>query len=686
MVVRDSKNKLMSVLRWGLAVLVLLFAVFALRIPFFIYNLELDVLNSWQKMYTPPFKDSQVALVLWDENTAKSKNELFGRETLRSMHGFAINFLKQAKPRKVLFDISFNGGSDVNNPLSDQYMVDSLGGTDDVFSSTLVFLNDGKAGVGMDQQDAATQKALQRDVVTVDGIENFSQLRRYTYSGLVPPFKALIEGAPIHYYSAQGVDLTDTGMYQGADNSGVMQRWIPFTRYENLIFPHLVLGAVLDGERKLSLSPDGELKWKTGSVRLGPTQTPLMKWYGHNPAQGRRFFKEYSYWDIVTEGLNQSCRATPTLAECRKFSPHVTGISAKEFENKYVLIGVKIPNEDAHKGLYGPNYAGVYIVANQLENLLRDDFVRPAPLWLNLLSSLLFIALGVLCFFRVRSIVMSVTMLTALCLAAFSVMYQVYARLDIWLVYAHPMAFLMMFYAVGYTVRYVRAEQLRQQLRFAFGKYVSPVVMSNLEKNPEEALGLKGQRREVTLLFCDIRGFTTFSENNPPEVVQQFLSPYFAIMNRIIRVDYQGTISKLMGDAIMAYWGFPVEKQDHAYLAVSAALAMKEALIAWQADPDKPPLNIGIGLNTGEVMIGNIGSEDFLDFTVIGDAVNLASRLEGLNKEFGTNIIISESTYLLVKDRVEVRSLGEVKVKGKEQAIRIYEPLALKEAVLTAPV
>ncbi len=181
----------------------------------------------------------------------------------------------------------------------------------------------------------------------------------------------------------------------------------------------------------------------------------------------------------------------------------------------------------------------------------------------------------------------------------------------------------------------------------------------------------------MTFMFSDIRGFTAFSDQNEPEVVQTFLSQYFSTMNGIIMHQYRGSINKLIGDAIMAYWGFPLNNEDHAFLAVCAAMTMREAMQAWQSQQDKLPIHIGIGINTGDAVIGNIGSDDFMDFTVIGDAVNVASRLEGMNKEYGTTIIISAATYQKVQDRIEARSLGWCELKGKSEPVEIFEPLRI---------
>jgi adenylate cyclase len=233
-------------------------------------------------------------------------------------------------------------------------------------------------------------------------------------------------------------------------------------------------------------------------------------------------------------------------------------------------------------------------------------------------------------------------------------------------------------FAIGYIWRYRQSEKRKQQLRLAFAKYKSPAVMAEIEKNPE-SLQLGGQKRTLTVLFCDIRGFTQYSDQHPPEVVQAFLTRYFSLVNRIICTDFGGSIDKLMGDGIMAYWGFPLDDGSHAERAVSAALAMQQAVAQWRNDPANPPIHIGIGIHTGEVMIGNVGSDEFMDFTVIGSAVNMASRMESLNKELGTTILISEATKTAINGKFTTRSVGEQSLRGLNGTVIMFEPVAQTE-------
>ncbi|MEN2985935.1 MAG: adenylate/guanylate cyclase domain-containing protein [Thermodesulfovibrionaceae bacterium] len=194
---------------------------------------------------------------------------------------------------------------------------------------------------------------------------------------------------------------------------------------------------------------------------------------------------------------------------------------------------------------------------------------------------------------------------------------------------------------------------------------------------------LGGERRDVTVLFSDIRGFTALSEKIQPENVIELLNEYFAAMTEVI-FKWEGTLDKFIGDAIMVFWGAPLPQPDHAERAVRCAIEMSQKLRElckkWSYE-NKPTINIGIGINTGEVLVGNIGVEGKkMDYTVIGDHVNLASRLEGLNKEFNSEIIISEFTFQRIDNLIKkgafnpviFKELGEIRVKGREKTVRIY--------------
>jgi adenylate cyclase len=221
---------------------------------------------------------------------------------------------------------------------------------------------------------------------------------------------------------------------------------------------------------------------------------------------------------------------------------------------------------------------------------------------------------------------------------------------------------------------YVTADQEKRQVRAAFQHYLTRSVMEEMLKHPEK-LKLGGDKRELTVLFSDIRGFTTISERLAPEELVRTLNEYLTPMTQVV-FETEGTLDKYMGDALMAVWGAPLSQEDHALRACTAALRMLEELALlrkkWRAQ-GRPEIEIGIGINSGAMAVGNMGSDLRFDYTVMGDNVNLGSRLEGTNKEYGTRIIISQSTYSLVSGQVSARELGSVRVKGRTQPVVIYE-------------
>jgi adenylate cyclase len=316
---------------------------------------------------------------------------------------------------------------------------------------------------------------------------------------------------------------------------------------------------------------------------------------------------------------------------------------------------------------------GVEIHANALDNLLNNDFNRFAhrgivfPLILAI-SAGFGTAIGAT---RRQTVAVPIAVggiliVTAAGFAALSagiIAPTVAAATSILLTY------------VAITVYKFTAEQRQTaQLRATFGRYVSPQILDHILSHPE-SVHLGGERRDLTILFSDIRGFTTISESSEPEAVVEMLNEYLTRMVEIL-LEHGGTLDKFIGDAVMGFWNAPARDPDHPRHAVQCAIVMIEETARlrakWEAE-GKPAIRIGIGINTGDAVVGNIGAEKVFGYTVIGDAVNLASRLEGKNKDYGTEILISEFTKARIGDDFETVYLDEVRVKGKERAVRVYE-------------
>ena len=243
-----------------------------------------------------------------------------------------------------------------------------------------------------------------------------------------------------------------------------------------------------------------------------------------------------------------------------------------------------------------------------------------------------------------------------------------------WCPLAVPLVAIAIAFVADLSWQYFVEGREKRKVKRLFSRYVAKNVYEQLLADPSRAR-LGGTRRHMTVLFSDMRGFTALTEKGKPEHIVSQLNDYFTRMVKVL-FDHQGTLDKFVGDMVMALYGAPLDDPDHAEHAVQTALAMVRALDVLNAEWESfglPRLDIGIGINTGDMVAGNIGSEAIMSYTVIGDAVNLGARLESLNKEYGTRIIISDATRAQLKGQYDIRPLGSVTVKGKSQPVAIFE-------------
>jgi adenylate cyclase len=356
-------------------------------------------------------------------------------------------------------------------------------------------------------------------------------------------------------------------------------------------------------------------------------------------------------------------------------------VDLSEFDGKIALIGVTSPleHDDYTVPISSQDMPGVEIHANLAQSILTKNYLSYQDALSTVVIILIFALLAGFLMFKFK--IHIATILIAVIAIAYlflSVIYSFSSGIIMNILY--PLIAIVLVYIALVVIYYRTEEKSRKWITSVFGKYVSPVVIENLLKDPDK-LNLGGEKRDITIFFSDIRGFTTISEKLAPEELVHLLNEYLTEMTSII-IKNQGLVDKYMGDAIMAFWGAPLEQPNHAELACLSSLEMMEKLKELQKKWKKegiPSFDIGIGLNSGEAVVGNMGSSKRFDYTAMGDNVNLASRLEGLNKTYKTNIIISENTYKVVKDKFKTRKLGRVTVKGKKRAITIYELLARKK-------
>lgn len=345
------------------------------------------------------------------------------------------------------------------------------------------------------------------------------------------------------------------------------------------------------------------------------------------------------------------------------------------FTNKIVLIGATSPGLQDNYFVptsQGQAMPGVEIHAHIIQTLLTKKFLFETPLYLNILLIAIIISLISLStlFLKQRyTNTLAISLIFIYYLIAFIsfdngyILNLIYPPIAIILTYASLTSYL--FFAEG--------REKRKALK-AFKQYVSPDVIKHLFNNPSQ-LKLGGERRDVTIFFSDVRGFTSISEKLTPEQLVHTLNRYLTVMTDVI-IDKKGVVDKYIGDAIMAFWGAPLTNKNHANDAARTALNSLKKLKVLQKQFQKeglPHIDIGIGLNSGPAVIGNMGSTKRFDYTAMGDTVNLASRLESLTKQYGVRILISQQTHNKIKSNFLCRELDKVQVKGKKQAITIFE-------------
>jgi len=473
--------------------------------------------------------------------------------------------------------------------------------------------------------------------------------------------KVVDENAFIHAYVAvpnlEG--LTDAAENSGyfnsfPDSDGVI-RWAPLViKFQNDYYSPLAISVLLQ-----------YLDWPMLSIRIadfGVESVKLDKLVIPTDETGRllvnylgpaRSFPHYSVSDVLRGRL-----------------------SPDHFKDKIVLVGATATGiYDMRVTPFSSVYPGVEIHANVIDNILHQNFLIHSG-WTKFIDLCMILSLGLFVGIVIPRIKAAQGVLFILVLLAVFIVSNTYlfTRFNIWLNMIYPVMIMMTIYLAITVYRYVTEEREKKKIRGAFQYYLTASVITEMLKDPSK-LKLGGDKKALSVLFSDIRGFTTVSEALTPEELVHLLNEYLTVMTDIV-FKYDGLLDKYMGDAIMAVYGAPLDQPDHPLRACRTALEMMEALKKLQkkwADEGRPVLNIGVGINSGDMVVGNMGSQMRFDYTVMGDAVNLGSRLEGINKEYGTNIVISEYTYEAVKDVMLCRELDAVRVKGKKLPVRIYE-------------
>lgn len=363
-------------------------------------------------------------------------------------------------------------------------------------------------------------------------------------------------------------------------------------------------------------------------------------------------------------------------------------VRKEEITNRIVFLGATaIATYDIKNTPFSANMPGVEKNATVVENILTENFLKKSVGYIEIITLML---TGLIMGFVLPKLsAIKTALLSSIFLIGYTLAVVLFfSYMGLWVNFIYPAANIITISVVITGAKYFFEEKKAKEIRSMFSSYVSPKIVEELINNPEKAK-LGGVRKDVTVLFADIIGFTTLSERKSPEEVVDLLNEYFNEMTNII-FKWDGTLDKFVGDEIMAFWGAPVDQPNHAELAVRCALNMAHSLSKMQEKwmrEGKEVLDCGIGINTGEVIIGNIGATGKkMDYTVIGDHVNLAARVEKLTREYNAKIIVTEFTIghldALIKEGLfghyQLQERDNVRVKGKEKEVRIFELKGLK--------
>ena len=614
----------------------------------------------------PDRVSKDIVLVEIDDGSLQVLEPVIGRWPWpRALHALLVDYLARGNPKAIVIDVGF---------------------WEKEREGRYAFLGEEITG---EQSDRALAEAVQRagNVIVLADAVNQGQYpvdengKSLTREWSAPPYRlspvvqerALIQ-PPYDALTASAARLGTN--FLALEEGGSARRIAPFIRQGDRYLPSLGMAAALHA---LDVKPE-DVAVEDGLLRVRDRRIPLVGtrargddgvWrshptmminYGAPPTiGGERPYKSYSVSDLLKSQGQIIEGARPD-------------VDPTQFRNKIVFIGTSAAGlHDVFQTPFGEGVMpGIQLHATVTDSVLSNRFIRPAPDIYRVLAVILSaVAIGLTAAFLSFNVGSAITVAIALgwswlAVAAF--------RDGLWLNLFQPVLGMAIALFGGTTYRYFVEDREKRKVKKLFGRYVSKDVYNQLLEHPDRA-ELGGKRREMSVLFSDIRGFTTVTEKGNPEELVAQLNEYFSRMVDIV-FRHQGTVDKFVGDMVMALFGAPLDDPLHADHAVASAVDMVRELgdlnRKW-ATEGRAQLDIGVGINSGDMIAGNIGSSSIMSYTVIGDNVNLGSRLESLNKDYKTRIIISDATRARLSGAYDIRPLGDVVVKGKTKPVAIFE-------------
>ncbi|MBI1862325.1 MAG: adenylate/guanylate cyclase domain-containing protein [Deltaproteobacteria bacterium] len=597
---------------------------------------------------------SEVVVVDIDESSLKVMAPHFGRWPWpRHVYKELLSFLGQGEPRAVVFDVLFTEkmlGTDDDHQLFEMGL--GMGNV----SHGINLLDeraDGAKGLGTFPKDFPNKYAL-----TFKGSETF-------------PHHSFLDAVVHEDEFIPLLNRLHVATF-GEDDDGVFRRAPLLFPVGETWLPALTLGSLMLSSQA-TVTYDGQVAIQDGDkhYEIPVDDLGLMPIHYYRLGNDPKSVSIASIFDSYRH--LQMGEDLPAGA-----------VSPFEFKDKVVIVGASaVGLSDLKRSPIRSLYPGALVQATAVSNILTHDFLKTIPNWaLAAVATILVF----ICYLSILTIESFITKTGVVLLAC-----GVYATLSIWLFKYRSVdigLLLPLFLSAASTFEgllYLALVEGREKRRMqsTLSKYLSPEVTKTLIETGQDPHAEDGRQQEITILFTDIRSFTTISEAHPAPEVVHHLNNYLGRMTEII-FNEAGTLDKFVGDAIMAFWGAPLKNDQHAEFAVRCALKMAATVeqLRQEVGVDSPfAFKTGIGINTGSVVVGNIGSNRRLDYTVIGDNVNLAARIESVTKDFRSPILIGESTYNAVKDVIVCRVIDEnVQIKGKMQYIRLFQPLCEKSS------
>ncbi len=657
-------------------------AVFATALSLFIYSLNVDFIGLLEmKAYDLKVTargerpvSGQVVIVAIDEKSLKKE----GRWPWpRSRLARLIDSLTRSEVSAIGVDIFFPE-KDIYIPLAEVKEKISRGRFQNLDSRAMIRLLD---EVG--DSDSRFTEALEKSSRTVLSYFVFSS--REQTQGIFPEISrreldlldfsqySMIQmadankvSAPLRSIYAAGLSLPELVNAANSngyvsfvpEQDGVVRRLPMIQAYKEYVFPPFSLQVLKEGTgmpTTVRLSKNRVEEILLGNIMIPVTERGdfLINYYGP-----KGIFKYISATDVISGNVPK-----------------------EDLKGKIVLIGATATaTHDLHTTSYGPLNPGVEIHATVIENIINRDYLQ-RPAWIPMLDISITIGVGLLLgliglYFKAFA--------TALLLLVgiggyMATDYLLFSRYGLSVNSVYPV-FIQIFVYFSITLyRFMFEEKEKRFIKEAFSQYLAPAVVDRLVDNPQ-LLKLGGERKVLTAFFSDVAGFSSIAEQLEAEELVDLLNMYLTDMTEII-IKYEGTVDKYEGDAIIAFFGAPLSFEDHAARTCLAAIDMQKRLAElrekWKRD-GKHQLFMRIGMNTGQVVVGNMGSINRMDYTMMGDSVNLAARLEGVNKQYQTSTMISQFTYEMAKNDIEARELDSIRVVGKKEPIKIYELLGRK--------